>query len=372
MAVHRGSSNPKLAPTVVPQAATNVNQERATFSAYVTANKYDTTVYFDYSTSPTFSSYSTVVHWVTVTAGPYFAYYNASGLTPNTTYYYRCRAINAIGTTIGQTFQFLTWSLKTYLNSTAGAFSVSIPSITPYLDSPIAPVIYEILLYGGGGGANYGGGGGGGYRLSASHTSSSTGTQTVSGSVGGGGAAGNGGGGTGSATSGGSTTLTVGSTTWTAGGGGAGEHPGTCGLPFGRGGAVGTGNNPAYIGGLNTYGFYTIVSYTCNCFDKLGNCCGTVPNYGYDCGYYACGGGGGTDANGTNAYTQDTNSHNGGNGGAGGGAYGLNGGSGGGGYGTQSNGSQGSVVAGGTAVGRGGSQFGAGTAGGITFKYYGP
>ena len=365
MPVHRGSNQPKLAPTVTTNAVTDFNQNQATFNSFVSGNDYSTTVYFDYSTSSVFTTFTTVLHGP-VTA-PSLCSTTVTGLANGTLYYVRCRAVNAIGTTIGNTVSFTTWSLKTYLNSTAGAYSVSVPSIPG-----VAPVIYEILLYGGGGGANYGGGGGGGYRLSASHTSSATGTQTVSGSVGAGGAAGNGGTGTGSATAGGSTTLTVGSTTWTAGGGTAGNHPGSCGAPNGRAGAVGAGDNPAYLGGFNTYGYYTIVSYTCNCFDKLGNCCGTVPNYGYDCGYYAGGGGAGTDAGGASAATQDTATHIGGNGGAGGGAYGLNGGSGGGGQGTQGNGTQGSVVAGGTAVGRGGSVFAAGTAGGITFKYFGP
>lgn len=376
MPVLVGSNQPKLPPTVTTNAVTNFNQNQATFNATVSANNYSTTVYFDYSTASTFNpgTYATVSAG-TVTGQNQAVSYTQTGLSVNTTYYVRVRAISAIGTTIGSNVSFTTWHLITYLNTTAGAYSVSIPSIPG-----VAPTIYEMLLYGGGGGANYGGGGGGGYRLASSHTSSATGTQTVSGTVGAGGAAGNGGTGTGSATAGGSTTLTVGSTTWTGGGGGAGMHPGNCGAPFGNGGAAGSGTNPSYGGGSNTYGYYywtgTYVQYCC-VFDKLGNCSGTCddtsqPIYAYNCGYYACGGGGGTDGAGTNAYTQNSASHNGGTGGNGGGAYGLNGGSGGGGYGTQSTGAQGSVVAGGTTCGRGGTSFAAGQAGGITFKYYGP
>jgi hypothetical protein len=380
MAVHHGSSRPKFAPTVVPQAATNFNQDQFTASAYVAANGYDTTVYFDYSTSSSFTpgSYTTVVYWFTVTGyGLNYPYYNTTGLTPNTTYYYRCRAVNAIGTTIGATNSFTTWSLKTYTNTTAGSYTVSIPSITPYLGPTIAPTIYNMLLYGGGGGANYGGGGGGGYRLFSSHQSSTAGTQNISITIGGGGAAGNGGGGTGTATAGGSTTLTIGSTSWTGGGGGAGQHPGNCGAPFGTGGAVGSGSNPAYGGGNNAYGWYRVCSqtYICTEYNKLNECINGYyqDNYCWDCGYYACGGGGGTDAGGASACCHNTSSQVGGNGGAGGGAYGLRGGNGGGGYGTQGSGSAGSVPAGsGSIVGTGGSHFGAGVAGGITFQYYGP
>ncbi len=379
MPTHRGlyAGGVALPPTVVPQAATNFNQDRCTFSAFVSANLHDTTVYFDYSTSASFASFSTVTHWVTVTGSNYYAYYNASGLLNNTTYYYRCRAVNAAGTTIGATNSFTTWSLKTYTNTTSGSWSLSLPSITPYLDNAIAPVVYEMLLYGGGGGANYGGGGGGGYRLFSSHQSSVGGTQTISGSVGGGGAAGNGGVGVGTATSGGSTTLTIGSTSWTGGGGTAGEHPGSCGAPNGRGGTAGSGSNPSNLGGTNAYGWYKVCSqsFVCTSVDKNGACNGGYyqDNYCWDCGYYACGGGGGTDGGGGNATGHNSPSQVGGNGGAGGGAYGLRGGNGGGGYGTQGNGSAGGFTVGsGTIVGSGGSHFGAGLAGGITFKYYGP
>lgn len=372
MAVHHGSSRPKFAPTVTTDAATLFTESRATFNATVSANYYDTTVYFDYGTSPTLSSYSTVVASGPTTTQGASVSVSLTGLSVATVYYFRVRAVNAIGTSTGSILSFTTWSLKTYTNTAAGSWSLSIPSIPG-----VAPVIYNMLLYGGGGGANYGGGGGGGYRIFSSHTSSATGTQTISGTVGGGGAAGNGGGGTGTATAGGSTTLTIGSSSWTGGGGGAGMHPGSCGAPSGTGGAVGSGNNPGYGGGGNTYGWYRVCSQTfiCTEYDKFNNCINGYyqDNYCWDCGYYACGGGGGTDAGGASACCHNTSSQVGGNGGAGGGAYGLRGGNGGGGYGTQGSGSAGSVPAGsGSIVGTGGSHFGAGVAGGITFQYYGP
>jgi hypothetical protein len=371
MGIHRGSNLPKLAPTVDIGAVTNFNQNQATFNCTVSANDYSTTTEFDYSTTSFFTTFTTVTA-STVTGQNQAVSATATGLSNGTTYYVRLRATNPMGTTTSGVTLFTTWALRTYTNTTAGAYSVSVPSIPG-----VAPVIYEMLLYGAGGGANYGGGGGGGYRLAASHTSSATGTQTVSGTVGAGGAAGNGGTGTGTATTGGSTTLTVGSTTWTGGGGTAGEHPGGCGAPSGRGGTVGTGTNGANLGGTNAYGWYRVCSqtYVCDCFDKLGNCCGGyfVDNYCWDCGYYACGGGGGTDGAGGNATGHNSPTQIGGNGGTGGGAYGLRGGNGGGGYGTQGNGSAGGFSVGsGTIVGSGGSQFGAGAAGGITFKYFGP
>lgn len=381
------SSSPKFVPTVVTNAVSNFNQSQGNLNATVSANKYSTTIKFQISPD-------SGTTWYDATGGTTIANtssqsvsvsYNATGfyntefslnqfLSSASTYQVRCVATNAIGTTIGNTVSFTTWSLKTYTKTTSGSFSVEIPSITG-----VAPTVYEMLLYGGGGGANYGGGGGGGYRLFSSHTSSSTGTQTISGTVGAGGAAGNGGTGTGTATTGGSTTLTIGSTTWTGGGGTAGEHPGNVGSPFGRGGTVGSGTNGVNIGGTNAYGYYYVSGYVqvITGYDKGGNPIYgpdyNQPIYAWDAGYYACGGGGGTDSAGSNASGHTTTSQVGGNGGTGGGAYGLRGGNGGGGYGTQGNGSAGGFSVGsGTIVGSGGSQFGAGLAGGITFKYYGP
>jgi len=376
------ASSVALAPTVSLSAASNFNQSVATLNATVDANFYSTTVKFQYNTTNNFASFTEVNASTTpITGQSVSSFANITGLSVGTTYYFRCVASNAIGTTTSSVLSFTTWSLKTYLNTTAGSWSLSIPSVTPTGGSAIAPVILEMLLYGGGGGANYAGGGGGGYRLFSSHTSSTAGTQTISGSVGAGGAGGNGGVGAGGAGAGGSTTLTIGSTTWTGGGGGTGAHPGSCGAPNGTGGAVGSGDNPSRGGGSNTYGYY--YSYACNAYccqgvDKNGNCQnGAVcyeTCYAYDCNYYAGGGGGGTDAAGASAATQNSASHNGGAGGAGGGAYGLRGGNGGGGRGTQSTGANGSVPSGsGPIVGTGGQGwFGAGVAGGITFKYYGP
>jgi len=377
MPIKKGTFASSIAevPTVTTNAVTNFNQNQATVNGVVSANNLLTTYYFDYSTDPTFTSYMGTLG-VTTSSQNLTVSANITGLSVGTLHYVRLRAVNAIGTTIGSTVSFTTWSLKTYTNTTSGSYSVEIPSI-----SGVAPTIYEMLLYGAGGGANYAGGGGGGYRLFSSHTSSTTGTQNISGSVGAGGTGGNGGGGTGGATTGGSTTLTIGSTTWTGGGGTAGEHPGANGAPSGRGGTVGSGTNGNNLGGTNAYGYYyftgTYVQYCC-ATDKFGFCsqlCNDTnqPIYAWDAGYYACGGGGGTDSAGGNATGHTTNSQVGGNGGTGGGAYGLRGGNGGGGYGTQGNGSAGGFSVGsGTIVGSGGSQFAAGSAGGITFKYYGP
>jgi hypothetical protein len=397
MPFHRGmSSSVALLPAVTTSAVQQFNQDRASFVCSVSANDYLTTVSFQYNTTNNWSSYSTVSAGTTVGTNQTM-YYNITGLSVGTTYYVRAVAVSNVGTVIGSVVSFTTWSLKTYLNTTAGSFSVSVPSITPLGSSALAPTIYEMLVYGGGGGANYAGGGGGGYRIAASKVSSASGTQSVSGTVGAGGGAGNGGGGTGGAGSGGSSTLTIGDTTYTATGGGAGAHPGSIGAPSGTGGASGSGDNTSKAGGGNSYGYYyftgsyvqVVVGYNnyCCATDKFGNCTqycpdynspiyGNDPNqpiYAWSGSYYAGGGGGGTDAAGAGASGQGSASHVGGAGGTGGGAYGLRGGNGGGGGGTQGTGANGGVAGSGPIAGTGGQGwFGAGVAGGITFKYYGP
>jgi hypothetical protein len=366
-------------PIVTLGSTTNFNQDRATINAIVDGQGLSTTVTAQYSSNGG-STYSTAVAMTgSPTYGSTAMYLNATGLTVGTSYIVRITATNAKGSTTVQNSNgnFTTWSLKTYLKSTSGSYTVSVPSITPTGGSAIAPTIYEMLIYGGGGGANYSGGGGGGYRIASTKLSSAAGTQDITGTVGAGGAGGNGGGGAGGGTAGGSTTLVVGNTTYTAGGGGVANW-------LTQGGASGTGDNTSRAGGTGNYGYTYVSGYnqwtdpSCGCcaVDKYGlcvtNCTCNNPNspiYSTDFSRYAGGGGGGTDSAGTNATYPD----GGGNGGNGGGAYGLNGGNGGRAGGTASNGSNGSVVAGGVAVGRGGEgNFGAGLAGGVTFKYYGP
>lgn len=376
-----------VAPTLTIGAVTNFNQDRATFNATVAPNNETTSVKFQYSTNG--STWTDGATLTGITGGSQSVYSNQTGLAVGTLYYVRAIATNSVGSTTSSNTTFTTWSLKTYLNTSAGSYTVSVPSITPTGGSAIAPTIYEMLIYGGGGGANYAGGGGGGYRLAASKVSSATATQNITGTIGGGGGGGNGGGGTGGAGAGGSSTLVIGDTTYTATGGGAGAHPGASGAPSGTGGSSGSGDNTSKAGGSNTYGYTYVSGYnqwtdaSCGCAstDKYGNCTAynscnnpNSPIYSWDASYYAGGGGGGTDGAGANAFTQGSASHNGGAGGAGGGAYGLRGGNGGGGRGTQSTGANGSVPAGsGPIVGTGGQGwYGAGTAGGVTFKYYGP
>ena len=168
MAFHKGfiASAVALLPDVTISSSTNFNQNQATLNATVSWNLYPTTVYFDYSTSSSFSSYSTVTYG-SVTSQNASVSSTVTGLSVGTLYYVRVRAVSQIGTTTSSSTSFTTWSLQTYLKSTSGSYSVSVPSIPG-----VAPTIYEMLIYGGGGGGPSGSapicsaaGGGGAVRI---------------------------------------------------------------------------------------------------------------------------------------------------------------------------------------------------------------
>jgi hypothetical protein len=324
-----------LLPTVSLSAANNFNESIATLNATVSGNFYPTTVKFQYNTTNNFSSFTEVNAATTpITGQSISSYANITGLSVNTTYYFRCVATNAAGTTTSSSLSFVTWSLKTYANGTGGSYSLTIPTVTPTGGSAVIPTVYNMFIFGGGGGAGNAGGGGGGYRLLSSRAFSSTANNVLSIAVGGGGGAQAGGG-----------TTSISASNWStlsAGGGGAGSAS-----MSGTGGGVGFGDNPAYAGGTGQY------------FSSK-----------FSTGEGA-GGGAGIGGAGTNGTAADFVGAFGGNGGAGGTAYGYSGGAGGRGASTSAQyGTNGTYWknfgSGGQAVNDGGS------AGLVYFQYYGP
>jgi hypothetical protein len=347
MAIRHGivASSVGLLPAVSLSAATNFNESRATLNSTVSANGFSTTVKFQYSTSSVFTTFTEVNAATTpITGQSVSSYANITGLAVNTTYYFRCVATNTIGTTTSSSLSFVTWSLKTYANGTGGSYSLTIPTVTPTGGSALIPTVYNMFILGGGGGSGfrYGGGGGGGYRLLSSRAFTNTSGNTLSLSVGGGGGAGG---------AGGTTSISASNfTTLSAGGGAAGllarPNPN---FQAPDGGAVGSGDNPAYGG-------------------AAGNI--LLNKDSTDVSQWGGGGGGGTNSAGTQG--PSTNVHGflnagGGNGGSGRTEYGYSGGAGGGGDGSNTDGSVGSPSGFGT-----GGTGGNGSAGLIYFQYYGP
>lgn len=342
------ASSVALLPTVSLLAANNFNESRATLNATVSGNFYPTTVKFQYNTTNNFSSFTEVNAATTPATGQSISSYaNITGLSANTTYYFRCVVTNAIGTATSSSLSFVTWNLKTYANGTPGSYSLTLPTVTPTGSSAVMPSIYNVFMFGGGGGggANGGGGGGAGYRLVSSRAFSSTSNTVLSMSIGSGG---------GPNSAGGSTTISAANfTSITAGGGGGGASPpasGYSGAVYGlnNGGGLGSGDT-SHAAGTGA-AFYNTKS-------------GELSQWG---------GGGGAGIGGAGGGGFDTSyatASGGGNGGAGGSAYGYNGGTGGGGAGSFTSGSQGSPQGYGSGGGGGAST---GSGGLIYFQYYGP
>jgi hypothetical protein len=322
------ASSVALAPTVSLSAATNFNQSIATLNATVSANFYSTTVKFQYNTTNNFASYTEVNAATTPISGQSVSSYaNITGLSVGTTYYFRCVATNAIGTTTTSSSSFTTWSLQTFSKTSSGTWNFTIPTVTPTGGSVVVPSITSVQLVGGGGGGyNLGGGGGGGAGYASSSLTFASGASTaISVVVGSGG---------GAASAGGSSSISNLAVS-AAGGNGSSTD-----IYTGRAGSSGSGN----LGGTN---------YGVN--DKNGTLIG-----------WAGGGGGGNAGGGGNGDSQFNA------GGAGGGASsctygGGTFGGGGGGDGSSSNGASGG---GNYGVGGQGEGSASGSPGRAYFQYY--
>jgi hypothetical protein len=255
------ASSVALKPTATLSAATNFNQSIATLNATVSANFYSTTVKFQYNTTNNFSSFTEVNAATTpITGQSVSSYANITGLSVGTTYYFRCVATNAIGTTTTSSSSFTTWSLQTLSKTTSGTWNFTVPTVTPTGGSIVVPSITSVQLVGAGAGGNGGGGGGGAGYSSATLTFASGSSTAISVVVGAGGGAGSAGG------SSSISNLSVSA---------AGGNAPTGDVFTGRAGSSGSGN----LGGTNT-----------GAFDKNGN----IVSWGY-------GGGGGNAGPGGNA-----------------------------------------------------------------------
>ena len=116
-------------PTAATSAATSVTSSSAALNGSVNPNGASTTIEFEYGTT---TSYGTVV---TATESPLSGTDSQSvskaitGLSPNTTYHFRVKATNSVGTTYGSDMSFLT-SADAPSASTSEANSVTSGSAT--------------------------------------------------------------------------------------------------------------------------------------------------------------------------------------------------------------------------------------------------
>jgi hypothetical protein len=127
---------PATAPTVTNAAATLITTGTATLNGTANDNNASTTVTFDYGTSPTLTVSSSIngnPNILTAGGGVKAITASLTGLSPNTTFYYRIRAVNSAGTTLGSPIL----SFKT-LNNTPAFIGTSPGALTTCINTAVS------------------------------------------------------------------------------------------------------------------------------------------------------------------------------------------------------------------------------------------
>lgn len=111
-----GCSNGNDRPIVTTNSVSNVGTNSAILHGYANGNGSPVDIWFEYGTTPNFSSVTSKNY------GGYVTNANGSlgGLRSNTTYYYRLVASNSYGTTYGNIMSFATQSAMVYTNNNNG------------------------------------------------------------------------------------------------------------------------------------------------------------------------------------------------------------------------------------------------------------
>lgn len=98
-------------PAAITQAASEVTSTGATLTGTVNPNDLSTTVTFEYGTTTNYGSTATAIQSPVVGNSMVNVTVVLSGLTPGTTYHYRIKTVNPIGTTYGEDVSFTTVGL---------------------------------------------------------------------------------------------------------------------------------------------------------------------------------------------------------------------------------------------------------------------
>ncbi len=96
------------APSGLTQPATNITATGATLNGTVNANYLSTTVTFEYGITTTYGGTATATQSPVTGNSITNASVDISGLTPGTTYHYRIKTVNSLGTTYGDDMSFIT------------------------------------------------------------------------------------------------------------------------------------------------------------------------------------------------------------------------------------------------------------------------
>jgi hypothetical protein len=103
------SQIPSINSSASTNNATNLTSSSATLNGAVNANGLSTNTYFEISKSASFSDSTTVSSSILSNSIETNISASATGLSPSTTYYFRVRAVNSSGSSIGNTFSFNTY-----------------------------------------------------------------------------------------------------------------------------------------------------------------------------------------------------------------------------------------------------------------------
>jgi phosphodiesterase/alkaline phosphatase D-like protein len=136
-----------IAPTAVTKSASSISSTAATLNGTVNANNATAVVTFDYGTSTSYGSSATAAQSPVTGTSATSVSYALSGLTPNTTYHFRVKAVNTAGTTYGADSTFTTSKIAPVV-TTQAVTNVSSTSATgngtiTVLGSP-APIAHGV------------------------------------------------------------------------------------------------------------------------------------------------------------------------------------------------------------------------------------
>ena len=123
-------ANNVTAPSIIALASSDVTSSSATLSAYINPNGDDTRYRFLWGTSESDLNNSSGYYYLDASTTATFVEYEVTGLSPNTTYYYRLVATNSVEPTWSSTKSFTTTGVSKPSVMTYNAINVTSNSAT--------------------------------------------------------------------------------------------------------------------------------------------------------------------------------------------------------------------------------------------------